>query len=89
MSNLHAALRAAATGLAMLAAVGAFGGSSMAEDIRVNEEKFGQMVRDYLLKHPEVLREVIDALEKKEKATESTGVDRSDQDPCRGNLPFG
>jgi protein-disulfide isomerase len=70
MSNLPAAFRAGAIGLAMLAALGISGGSSIAEDIRVSEEKFGQMVRDYLLKHPEVLREVIEALEKKEKVAE-------------------
>ena len=32
------------------------------------------MVRDYLLKHPEVLREVIDALDKPEKAAEKAAA---------------
>jgi protein-disulfide isomerase len=69
MVKLRAILRAGVLGLGLLAAAAALAALSAAET-GLTEEKFGTMVRDYLLKHPEVLREVIDALDKKEKAAE-------------------
>ena len=73
MVKLRAILRAGALGLGLLTAAASLAALSAAES-DLNEEKFGTMVRDYLLKHPEVLREVIDALDKKEKAAEKQAV---------------
>jgi hypothetical protein len=69
MVKLRAILRAGAFGLGLLTAAGSL--AALADTATgITEEKFGTMVRDYLLKHPEVLREVIEALDKKEKAAE-------------------
>jgi protein-disulfide isomerase len=69
MVKLRAILRAGALGLGLLTAAGSL--AALADTATgITEEKFGTMVRDYLLKHPEVLREVIEALDKKEKAAE-------------------
>jgi protein-disulfide isomerase len=70
MVKLRAILRAGVLSLGVLAMAGSLAALAAAES-GLSEEKFGSMVRDYLLKHPEVLREVIDALDKKEKAAEA------------------
>src|SRR6476620_2599488 len=70
MVKLRAFLRAGALSLGLLTAAGSLAALAAAES-GLNEEQFGSMVRTYLLKHPEVLREVIDALDKKEKADEA------------------
>ena len=73
MVKLRAVLHAGAVGLGLLTAAASLAALSAAET-GLTEEKFGTMVRDYLLKHPEVLREVIDALDKKEKAAEKAAA---------------
>ena len=67
MVKLRAFLRAGALSLGLLTAAGSLAALAAAES-GLSEEQFGSMVRAYLLKHPEVLREVIDALDKKEKS---------------------
>jgi protein-disulfide isomerase len=95
MVKLRAYLGAGALALGLLTAAVSLAASSAAET-GLTEEKFGTMVRDYLLKHPEVLREVIDALDKKEKAAEkqaavsvissrSKEIFRSSDDHVAGN----
>ena len=70
MVKLRAFLRAGALSLGLLTAAGSLAALAAAE-LGLSEEQFGSMVRAYLLKHPEVLREVIDALDKKEKSDEA------------------
>ena len=70
MVKLRAFLRAGALSLGLLTAAGSLAALAAAES-GLSEEQFGSMVRAYLLKHPEVLREVIDALDKKEKSDEA------------------
>ena len=91
MVKLRAVLHAGALGLGLLTAAASLAALSAAET-GLTEEKFGTMVRDYLLKHPEVLREVIDALDKKEKAAamsvisaRSKEIFRSADDHVAGN----
>jgi protein-disulfide isomerase len=70
MVKLRAIVCAGALGLGLLTAAGSLAALAAA-DTGLTEEQFGTMVRNYLLKHPEVLRETIEALDKKEKAAET------------------
>jgi protein-disulfide isomerase len=70
MVKLRAIVCAGALGLELLTAAGSLADLAAA-DTGLTEEQFGTMVRNYLLKHPEVLRETIEALDKKEKAAET------------------
>jgi protein-disulfide isomerase len=70
MVKLRAIVCAGALSLGLLTAAGSLAALAAA-DTGLTEEQFGTMVRNYLLKHPEVLRETIEALDKKEKAAET------------------
>jgi len=70
MVKLRAIVCAGALSLGLLTAAGSLAALAAA-DTGLTEEQFGTMVRNYLLKHPEVLREAIEALDKKEKAAET------------------
>jgi protein-disulfide isomerase len=87
---------ASALALTMFAPVPPLAVPAKADIASVSDEEFGKRVRDYLMQNPEILRDVLQELERKERARQAQATQdtikaqaarlfRAENDPVLGN----